>query len=376
MSMDLHGNVWRFRIMKDGIPYTKLFEGTEKKAKEAHEAFKVDVKRGNVGTNENMKFNELCQLVTDQYVKVNCKYSTVEFYKNTYNTHLLPFFGDKKLSSIKPLHIQQFVTHLSELDLAPSTVSNNLSCLKKTFEMAVKWELIIKNPCMYVDRPQKRKYQNRGQLMTVDEMKKLLEIYENLSTKPSHMHKCAFYIALGCGLRNSEIRALTLDDIDFENNIIRVNKQFGKYTEKGKVVEGYITTKSESSIRDIYAPDFVIAAIKNYISTLDCIPLSKQLFWSARTNKPVGRQCLSTFFTNILKNNNLPVIDFHDLRHLHATLLASKGVNMKSLSNRMGHSKLETTNIYMQPINEVDKQVAKVLDNTIVDIKNNNFLSS
>lgn len=49
---------------------------------------------------------------------------------------------------------------------------------------------------------------------------------------------------------------------------------------------------------------------------------------------------------------------------------------MKSLSNRMGHSKLETTNIYMQPINEVDKQVAKVLDNTIVDIKNNNFLSS
>lgn len=175
MSMDLHGNVWRFRIMKDGIPYTKLFEGTEKKAKEAHEAFKVDVKRGNVGTNENMKFNELCQLVTDQYVKVNCKYSTVEFYKNTYNTHLLPFFGDKKLSSIKPLHIQQFVTHLSELDLAPSTVSNNLSCLKKTFEMAVKWELIIKNPCMYVDRPQKRKYQNRGQLMTVDEMKNYLK---------------------------------------------------------------------------------------------------------------------------------------------------------------------------------------------------------
>lgn len=68
--------------------------------------------------------------------------------------------------------------------------------------------------------------------MTVYEMKKLLEIYENLSTKPSHMHKCAFYIALGCGLRNSEIRALTLDDIDFENNIIRVNKQFGRYTEK------------------------------------------------------------------------------------------------------------------------------------------------
>ena len=51
-------------------------------------------------------------------------------------------------------------------------------------------------------------------------------------------------------------------------------------------------------------------------------------------------------------------------------------VNVKSLSSRMGHSKLETTNIYMQPIDVVDQQVATTLDTAISDIKNDSFMSS
>lgn len=374
MSMDKHGNVWRFRITYKGKPYTTTFIGDDKQAKEAHEAFKVDIKRGNVGLNENMPFNELAQLVLDNYVRVNCRYNTEQVYLNCYNNHILDHFGDMKISSIKPLSIQKFVQSLTEKDLSASTISSIVSCLRKTFDLAVKWELILKNPCSYIDKPAKKKYTNRGQIMTIDEMKKLFDIYDKLKSKPSKMHKAAFYIAVGCGLRNSEIRALTLDDIDFENNIIKVTKQYGRYKEKGEVIDGYVPTKSESSYRSIYAPDFVMVALKEYIDTLDCIPMTKQIFWSKSTNKPIGRQCLSTFFTKLLIKNNLPVIDFHDLRHIHATLLASKGVNMKSLSTRMGHSKIETTNIYMQPIDEVDKQVASTLDSAIIDLRNNKFI--
>ena len=369
MSIDKHGNVWRFRVTRNGIPYTRNYDGPEKKLQKAYAAFLVDVERGEIGHNENMKFQSLAQLVLDQYVRPNCAYNTVSVYKNNYNTHILDYFGSMKLSKIKPLHIQTFVTSLNEKDLAPNTINSIISCLKKTFEMAVKWELILKNPCNIIDTPPRKKYSNRGQIMTVEEMTKLISIYDNLKSKPSRMHKLAFYIALGCGLRNSEIRALTLDDIDFENNTISVTKQDGKYLKKGKVLEGNIDPKSDSSKRVIYAPDFVIDAIKNYISTLECIPMSKQLFWSQRTNKPVGRQCLSTFFTNILIKNDLPIIDFHDLRHLHATLLASKGVNIKTLATRMGHSKIETTNIYMQTIDTVDKQVAETLDVAITKLK-------
>lgn len=374
MSIDKHGNAWRFRITYKGKSYTTTFIGDEKQAKEAHEAFKVDIKRGNVGLNENMPFNELAQLVLDNYVRVNCRYNTEQVYLNCYNNHILDHFGDMKISSIKPLGIQKFVQSLTEKDLSASTISSIVSCLRKTFDLAVKWELILKNPCSYIDKPSKKKYTNRGQIMTIDEMKKLFDIYDKLKTKPSKMHKAAFYIAVGCGLRNSEIRALTLEDVDFENSIIKVTKQYGRYKEKGEVIDGYVPTKSESSYRSIYAPDFVMIALKEYIDTLDCIPMSKQIFWSKSTNKPIGRQCLSTFFTKLLIKNDLPVIDFHDLRHIHATLLASKGVNMKSLSTRMGHSKIETTNIYMQPIDEVDKQVASTLDSAIIDLRNNKFI--
>lgn len=376
MSMDKHGNVWRFRIMYKGKPYTTTIECDDKQAKAAHEAFKVDVRRGNVGLNENMLFSELSQLVLDNYVRVNCKYNTEQLYMTCYNNHIVPYFGDMKISNIKPLSVQQFVQSLTEKDLSSSTISSIISCLRKTFEMALKWELITKNPSLYVDKPSKKKYTNRGQIMSIEEMKKLFYIYEDLTSKPSRMHKAAFYIAVGCGLRNSEIRALTLDDIDFENSIIKVTKQYGRYKEKGEVKEGYIPTKSESSCRNIYAPTFTMNALKEYIDSLDCFPMTKQLFWSKSTNKPIGRQCLSTFLTNLLIKNDLPVIDFHDLRHIHATLLASKGVNMKSLSTRMGHSKIETTNIYMQPIDDIDKQVASTLDSAITDLKNDRFLKT
>lgn len=128
-----------------------------------------------------------------------------------------------KISSIKPLSIQKFVQSLTEKDLSANTISSIVSCLRKTFDLAVKWELILKNPCSYIDKPAKKKYNHCGQIITIDEMKKLFDIYDKLKSKPSKMHKAAFYIAVGCGLRNSEIRALTLDDIDFENNIIKAN---------------------------------------------------------------------------------------------------------------------------------------------------------
>lgn len=369
MSYDKHGNVWRFRCTRNGVQYKMNWEGPDNKVEKAHAAFLVDVERGSIGSNENMKFVDLCQLVMDQYVKVKCSYNTVQNYKNYYNNHIIPFFGNKKVSSITSLCVDKFIKSLNDSDLSATTINGIASTLRKTFELALKWDVISKSPCTAMDTPPRKKYTTRSQLMTIDEMTTLINIYNNLSSKPSRMHKLAFYIALGCGLRNSEIRALTLDDIDFKSNTIKVTKQAGRYLEKGETIDGNISPKTDSSIRTIYAPDFVMVAIKNYINELDYIPISKQLFFSPRTNKPVGRQCLSTFFTNILKDNNLPIIDFHDLRHLHATLLAAKGVNVKTLAARMGHSKIETTNVYMQTIEEVDKQVANTLDDTIKDLR-------
>lgn len=369
MAIDNRGNnVWRFRIKKDGESFTKTFKGTEKQAQKAHDAFVVDIERGDIGLNENMKFNDLAQLVMDNYIKIKCSYNTYEQYKNCFNTHILDYFGLMKISNIKPLHIQKFINNLLDKGLSSNTIYSNLTCLSKSLSLAVKWHLILKNPCINIDKPQKKK-RNYTELLTIDQIQQLFEIYDDMTSKPSQIHRLAFYIAIGCGLRNSEIRALTIDDIDFENNVITVNKQDGRYLENGKIKSGNITTKSDSSTRKIYAPEFVMNNLRKYIDSMSYIPITKQIFWSHKGNKPILRQTLSSYFTKVLTENNLPIIDFHDLRHIHATLLVNKGVNVKSLSSRLGHSKIETTNIYMHTIEQIDKQAAHIINNAISDIK-------
>jgi len=374
MAMDERAsNKWRFRITRNGQKYVMEFNGDSRAAKKAHEAFKVDVDRGNIGLNENMVFNDLCKIVMEEYVRMKCRYNTQQQYKNCYNTHILDYFGLMKISSIRPLHVQRFVNSLTDEGFSSNTVRTNLTCLRKSFTLAVKWGFILKNPCIDVDKPSKKK-NSSGEILSLENIQKLLDIYEGLRSRPSKMHKVAFYIAFGCGLRNSEIRALTLDDIDFKNNIITVDKQIGRYFEDGEEKEGNTETKSDSSIRKVYAPQFVIDNIQAFVSSMHSIPITKQIFWSHVSNKPVGRQCISSYFTNILIKNDLPVIDFHDLRHVHATLMINNGVNMKTLSTRLGHSRVETTNIYLHNIDQVDKQAADIFDNAVNNIKGNSTL--
>ena len=69
---------------------------------------------------------------------------------------------------------------------------------------------------IHIELPKESKTNHAG-LLYLKEIKTLLQHY---STEINLLHKAAFYLAIGCGLRKSEMRALTIDDIDFENGIL------------------------------------------------------------------------------------------------------------------------------------------------------------
>jgi len=203
--------------------------------------------------------------------------------------------------------------------------------------------------------------------MPMDEIRKLFEIY---AKETNLMHKSAFYIAICCGLRNSEIRALITDDIDFQNNTISVNKQIGqKRQSDGTIKEDVITTKTTSSTGIIYAPQFVMDILKQYISELPYIPITKQIYWSHLTKKPITKHCLSKRFTHTLENNDLTLIRFHDLRHLQATLLIGAKVDVQTVAKRMRHSNARTTmDTYIHSIDTIEKKSVTDLENFIEEI--------
>jgi integrase len=352
------GNTWRFTITKDGQTYRNTFVGTEKKAINAHEAFKVDVLRGEIGINESMKFGELAQMVMDEYVKKKLKYASQQIYRVNYNYHILPFFGDMKLGKINAFLIQKFTNDMA-CKYMPNTVDKALSVLRTTLTFAVKWGFLKDNPYKFIEKP-KKPSRKIDQLLSDEQIKTLFMAYEQ---DENLCHKSIFYLAIGCGLRNSEIRALTETDIDFINSTININKQDGYYLKDGKIIRGSVDPKTAGSKRKIYAPNFVMDCLKQYIKTLPELPTSKQLYYNPKTGRAVTKDYLTKYFSKVLSKNELPQIRFHDLRHMHATLSINNGGNITAIAKRMGHSQISTTlDVYTHAIESADKGTADILE--------------
>lgn len=354
-------NKWRIRVNRNGKRYEMNFFGNLKQAKLAEHDFINKINQGNMGTNENIRLCDLIDIVTEDYIKKELKTNTKRIHANS-SIKIKDYFKTTRVCDIKPYDIQVFVNTLSE-KYKPNTVGGIISTLSVVLGKGEQWELISKNPYKNISLPTPED-KSKTELMSIDDIRKLLHLYEN---EKNLMHKAAFYLAIFCGLRNSEIRALTLDDIDFDNNVIDVNKQIADTDKEKEVVT---STKTLGSNRKVYAPAAVIDTIEKYKDTLPYIPIDGKLFFNYSTGKYITKHCLSKRFRVMLPDNNLPTIRFHDLRHLQATLLMYSDVNIQAISQRLGHSNTNTTlRAYTHTINEFDKQAVGQLENTIKKIK-------
>jgi integrase len=373
MSIEYRGeNKWRFRVRKDGVNYTQNYISDKpisekdlqdkkypKAVLDAHKKFEVAVMRNEIGSNENMKFAELAQLIMDDHIKPNCTPNTIETHKWKYNDIILPVFGGMKISTIKKHGIQKFMNDLQP-KYSNSTINSCLALLNLTFNKAVEWEIINFNPGLNVKRFKEDNKFN-DDFLTTEEVKKMIEVVNN---QKDLVFRCLFNLAIGCGLRSGEARALTLSDIDLKNNVIDINKQLTLgYDENKKSIEMISDTKTLGSYRKVSAPAFVMKSIEEHIKTINTIPLNGFLFCYRTKSKPMTRQNLNTKLKNTLERNGLKVITYHDLRHLQASMLIHSGADIQSVSKRLGHKQVSTTlDIYTHSLDNTDMKIVNNLE--------------
>jgi len=331
LSVENRGeNKWRFRVRKDGISYTQTFYGTEKEAKDEHKKFEVDVMRGNIGSNENMKYSELAQSVLDDYIKPNLRASSQASYITMTNNHILTEFGDMKISKIKTLHIQKMINKKSKT-LKPNTVATIYRELNKTFNKAIQWGLLKENPCKNIKLPKTKKV-NYRELLSSEDISKLVVTINNQPI----MYKAVFSIAIYSGMRQGEILGLKISDINLAEKTINVSKQHGRVMKDGKMIRESTDTKTDNSVRIIYIPDFLAEIIKEYINSMKVIPTDGTLFYNVKWKKIYGREWFTEKFGNMLAENSIPHIRFHDMRHLYATMAINAGTNVVAVAKTMG----------------------------------------
>ena len=211
------------------------------------------------------------------------------------------------------------------------------------FNTAVKWQIIDFNPCVYVDVPKGKNVKTNPVFLYKKEAENLLKCLKKEPLK----YQVIVRLALQCGMRRSEIVGLAWNDIDSKNNTININKALSYLKGEGQIIK---ETKNKSSTRIIYAN-------KDLIKLINKLPKNGEYIFNKEHIDDVTK-----WFNRFLKRHNLKHMRFHDLRHTHATLLISNGVNMKVVSSRLGHSSINTTlNLYTHTLSEDDKKASEII---------------
>ena len=260
------------------------------------------------------------------------KESTAANYEMKAEKHLIPAFGNTLISEITSHDIIKFISRKQSDRLSNRYISDILIVLKAVFKYGVLKYRII-NPADGITMPKKRRSEVR---MLSDEEQKELETFINLSHSLTTL---AIALARYTGLRIGELCALQWKDIDFEKRILTVRKTLQRIRcrKGGKRTRIIITDpKSESSVRTIPIPDFLISFLLEFKTKAEAFVISGK-------DKPVEPRTVQYRFAAVLKNVKLPSVHFHSLRHSFATACIDLGFDVKALSELLGHSSVEIT---------------------------------
>lgn len=300
--------------------------------------------------------NPLFTDVVDEFIafyEKRRKESSVHRLKKECRLYIKPFFEGKFIQNIKKRDILKFHDFLLD-KLSMTSAKNVHGYLSSIFNHAVKMEYANSNVAREVGNIQGTD-KKQMEYWTLEEFKVFLNHLE------SDLYKALFMTLFYSGMRIGEAVALTWQDIDFENNIIDVNKT---------VHLGNVTPpKTESSIRKIEMPQHTINAIAQiklqtkpkhdyYVfgEFYDHLPHTTANGYFLRKIRQINKK-----ETN--KKVKLKEIRLHDLRHSHASYLINKGYDIQIVSKRLGHSKISTTyDIYAHLYPNKESEAVKAME--------------
>lgn len=269
-------------------------------------------------------------LETFVYPKV--KNSTYASYKNKLIVHVLSKLGKIKLQNLKKSDFEELLSEMGA-DLKASSIRAVFSVVKNCLNKAVAMNLLFDNPCTGIELP-KVKRKTVQALSVKDQVKLVKEVEEEQKF-------FSIILALQTGLRIGEICGLKWDDIDFENNILHVNRTIQRiqYGEKGsrktKIIE--IKPKSSNSQRKIP----ISKGLRKNL--LDIKKTSKSDYIISNKNKPLEPRTIAYRFQIVRKKIGLESFSFHSLRHSFATRCLEAGGNIAAISSLLGHSSTKMT---------------------------------
>lgn len=265
--------------------------------------------------------------------------------------------------------------------LSERTILHHHRLISSILTSAVQWGFLLNNPASRVKPPKVEKKEARH--FEENQMEYIFELLEYVPIK----YRAMINLSLYGGMRMGELAGLDWSDIDLDNKILKI-KQSSQYLPG----EGIFTkdTKNYSSHRVISLPNTVITLIKEYklwqngekVKLGDLWDKECTRIFTTRTGTPIFPSTSSKWFSKFIKQHNdkimnddfikkedkekflIDVVNFHGLRHTSASLLIAEGMDVVTVSKRLGHSKTSTTtDIYAHSLEKTDIEASNKLEN-------------
>ncbi len=288
----------------------------------------------------------------ENYVKPSKKPRTYGGYKCIIENYLKPNLGNKTLQGLKTTDLQEIFNKLLASGKSTRTVEYTYTTIKAALEQAFRERLIYRNVAKDCRVKRVEKVKNTLQVLDESRVKILLE------ANKEDLYYPILVLVLNTGLRASEIAALYWKNINLPNKTLCVTHDV--VNASGELI--YQEPKSSSSIRNIPLPSKAVEVMREYYDR--CNFKDEDLVFPSSKGTFTQPSVLTHYCYRWFKNAKLPRLSFHSLRHTHATLLLKNGVDVKTVSTRLGHSTIQLTlNTYIHVLPQMKQNAVDILDN-------------
>jgi integrase len=377
---------WELKFDIDADPLTgkrrtrhHSFKGTKREAEAELVRLKAIANRGDYVEASKLTVGDFLDR-WEAWAATQVSAKTLERYTELLRHHVRSHLGEARIQRLRTVDFAVLYGKLQTAKpagagLAPRTVGHVHRLLHRVFGHAVKWSVIATNPVAAAEPP--RVMRPEIKILSPDEIKTVLAALRAPAPRPGYkvkpenhpLYRIAL-IGLATGLRRGEIAALQWSDIDIESGKLRVERSL----EQTNAGLAFKPPKTKAGRRTISVPASITAELRAHWREQQEQRLALGLGKAAPDDPVFVRpemtawppDSMTTAWSKTIARLGLPKVTLHALRHTHVSQLIAAGLDVVTVSRRIGHSNPTVTlAVYAHLFGNADERAATIVETAL-----------
>lgn len=344
---------------------THTVKGTRKDAEAARIKLLNAVQVGSYADPSKLTITALALKWDTTWASHNLSPKTLERDRELIRLCIVPHIGHMEVQRLRPIHLAGLYTTLLTAGracgggLAPRTVKHVHRLVHRILGHAQQWGLVSVNVAGAVDPP--KVANTEIECLNADQLKLVMQACRDTVQYPM------VAVAVGTGMRRGEMLALRWRDVDLDAAVVRVERSL----EETKAGLRFKEPKTRQGRRNIALPASLVSDLRSHWRLQQELRLAlgtgrsgpDDLVFCTVDGKPKSPNNVTREWSRLVKAKNFPKVSFHALRHTHVSQLIASGMDVLTISRRIGHASPSITlNVYGHLFRNNDKQAAAVID--------------